>query len=44
MASQVLNIKISCLIILYPSLTGKCLAICHFSYNLPLATINRIKY
>jgi hypothetical protein len=41
MAGKVLNIKACSPLKLLSSLTGKKPAICHYSYNLPLATIMR---
>ncbi len=39
MAGKVLNLKVCGPLKLRSSLTGKCLAICHYSYNLPLYVI-----
>jgi len=39
MAGKVLNIKVCNPLKLRSGLTGKCHAICHYSYNLPLAFI-----
>ena len=39
MAGKVLNIKVCSLLKLHHGLTGKCLEICHYSYNLSLYTI-----
>ncbi len=41
MAGNVVNIKVYCPLKLHSGLTGKCHAIYHYSYNLPLAKINR---
>ena len=41
MAGKVLNIKLFNPLKLRSGLTGKCLAICHYSYNLPLAVMLR---
>lgn len=42
MAGKVKNIKACSPLKLHHSLTGKCHAICHYSYNLPLAVIPHI--
>ena len=39
MAGDVVNIKVRNPLKLRSCLTGKCHAICHYSYNLPLAVI-----
>jgi hypothetical protein len=41
MAGKVLNIKVSSPLKHRSGLTGKCHAICHYSYNLPLGRIVR---
>ena len=41
MAGRVLNIKVCSPLKLRSGLTGKCHAICHYSYNLPLANMLR---
>ncbi len=41
MAGKVANIKVTNPLKLRSSLKGKCLAICHYSYNLPLGKISR---
>jgi len=43
MAGKVLNIKVCSPLKLRSGLTGKYHAICHYSYNLPLASIIRRK-
>lgn len=41
MAGNVANIKVYSPLKLRSGLTGKCHAICHYSYNLPLCGIRR---
>lgn len=43
MAGKVLNIKVVNPLKLRSSLTGKCYAICHYSFNLPLPVIKENK-
>jgi hypothetical protein len=43
MAGKVLNIKAFSPLKLHLDLTGKCHAICHYSYNLPVAQNKRFQ-
>ena len=43
MAGDVVNIKVCSTLKLHSGLTGNYHAICHYSYNLPLAAILKIK-